>query len=73
MFVAEVAKLHQQIAVNSEKADRMRDVLQQKLAGTEKDLQLALKQEQQAHEEDLERLTKEKVSPSTCCTPNRLI
>ena len=44
-----------------EKQERAKENLAQKLAQTEKDLQLALKQEQQAHEEDIDRLSKEKV------------
>ena len=44
-----------------EKLERQKENVSTKLLQTEKDLQLALKAEQQAHEEDLERLTKEKV------------
>lgn len=43
-----------------EKQERLRESLAQKLAQTEKDLHLALKQEQQAHEEDVERISREK-------------
>ena len=48
--------------IEIEKLERQKENLAQKLAQTEKDLQLALKQEQQAHEEDIDRLTKEKVN-----------
>ena len=44
-----------------EKLDKQKENILNKLAQVEKDLQLALKQEQQAHEEDIERLSKEKV------------
>ena len=45
-----------------EKLERQKENISTKLQQTEKDLQLALKAEQQAHEEDIERLTKEKVT-----------
>ena len=48
-----------------EKLERAKDAVSQKLAQTEKDLQLALKQEQQAHEEDIERMSREKVQMSS--------
>ena len=48
--------------VEVEKLERAKESTSSKLLQTEKDLQLALKAEQQAHEEDLERMTKERVS-----------
>lgn len=48
--------------METEKLERQKDNVSGKLLQTEKDLQLALKAEQQAHEEDIERLSKEKVS-----------
>ena len=49
-----------------EKLDKQKENILNKLAQVEKDLQLALKQEQQAHEEDIERLSKEKVRLLRC-------
>ena len=43
------------------KLESQKEAISQKLAATEKDFQLALKQEKQAHEEDIERLSREKV------------
>ena len=45
-----------------EKLSHKNDGINQKLAQTEKDMTLALKAESQAHEEDVERLTRERVS-----------
>ena len=47
--------------VEVEKLERAKENTSTKLMQTEKDLQLALKAEQQAHEEDNERMTKERV------------
>ena len=44
-----------------ERLSHKNDGICQKLAQTEKDLTLALKQEAQAHEEDIERLIRERV------------
>lgn len=59
---AEVQRTRKEMEIEIEKLERQKENLAQKLAQTEKDLQLALKQEQQAHEEDIDRLTKEKVT-----------
>ena len=48
--------------VEVEKLERAKENTSTKLMQTEKDLQLALKAEQQAHEEDNERMTKERVN-----------
>ena len=61
LVLAEIQRLHKESELSTEKTDRQRESLNLKLQQTEKDLQLALKQEQQAHEEDVERITKEKV------------
>ena len=58
---AEVHKTLKEMDLAIQRLERQKENLQQKLAQTEKDLQLALKQEQQAHEEDVERLSKERV------------
>ncbi len=47
--------------VEVEKVERARDSVTNKLQQTEKDLQVALRAEQQAHEEDVERVKVEKV------------
>ena len=59
-----MARERKEHALECEKLDKQKDNLMNKLAQVEKDLQLALKQEQQAHEEDIERLSKEKVRKS---------
>ncbi len=60
-LTADVARTRKEMEIEVEKLERQKENLAMKLAQTEKDLQLALKQEQQAHEEDIDRLTKEKV------------
>ena len=44
-----------------DKYEHSRDELQKRLAQLERDLQMALTQEKQAHEEDVDRLSREKV------------
>lgn len=44
-----------------EKAEHQKDELNKRLAQLERDMQMALTQGKQTHEEDVERLTKEKV------------
>ena len=61
IFLADIARTRKEMEVAVEKLERAKDAVSQKLAQTEKDLQLALKQEQQAHEEDIERMSREKV------------
>ena len=51
-----------------DKYDHGREELQKRLAQLERDMQLALTQEKQAHEEDVDRLSKEKV-PFYCVYP----
>ena len=45
-----------------DKYDHGREELQKRLAQLERDMQLALTQEKQAHEEDVDRLSREKVN-----------
>lgn len=45
-----------------ERLERQKEALNTRLLQMEKDLQLALAQEKQAHEEDVERLSREKVN-----------
>ena len=47
--------------IETERQERQKENLVHKMNQMEKDLQLALKQEQQAHDEDNERLKREKV------------
>ena len=61
-----MARERKEHALSVEKLEKQKDNLNTKLAQTEKDLQLALRQEQQAHEEDIERLSKEKVGVIHC-------
>ncbi len=67
VFVAETARLRKEAEIQNDKQERAKDGLNTKLMQTEKDLQLALRQEQQSHEEDVERISKEKVRQLTCC------
>ena len=61
LLVADVARTRKEMEVEVEKLERAKENTSTKLMQTEKDLQLALKAEQQAHEEDNERMTKERV------------
>lgn len=61
-LAANVQRLHQEAEVETQKTERQKENLLTKLAQLEKDMQLQLKTEQNAHEEDVERLTKERVS-----------
>ena len=61
MFAAECVRVRKEMDVETEKLGRQKESLNAKMLQTEKDLQLALKAEQQSHEEDLERMNKEKV------------
>lgn len=45
-----------------DKYDHSREELQKRLAQLERDMQMALTQEKQAHEDDVDRLMREKVS-----------
>jgi uncharacterized protein YcgL (UPF0745 family) len=47
-----------------EKFEHIKEDLQRRLAQLERDMQLALTQEKQSHEDDVERLVKERVRPS---------
>ena len=66
----DIARERKEHALEVEKLDKQKDNILNKLAQVEKDLQLALKQEQQAHEEDIERLSKEKVCDGRSCDVN---
>ena len=62
MFSADVAKTLKEMEMAVQKLERAKENVAMKLLSTEKDLQLSLKQEQQSHEEDCERLIRERVS-----------
>ena len=54
-------RTHQDLEATLEKGERQRESIQQRLVSVEKDLQQALEQERQSHEEDVTRLSQEKV------------
>jgi len=64
-FTAEIANLRATIQSENEKFERTRDGLEERLAKTESELTQALQNEKTAHEEDVERLSRAKVSHST--------
>lgn len=57
---AEMIKMRKEFDIEAEKLARQRDQVSARLLQTEKDLKLALQQEQEAHQDDLDRLTREK-------------
>ncbi len=65
MYSDECVRVRKEMDVETEKLQRQKEGLNAKMLQTEKDLQLALKAEQQSHEEDLERMNKEKVRLET--------
>lgn len=65
--IAEIGKLRQTIEGESNKFERTRDDLEERLAKTENELQMALQNEKTAHEEDVERLSREKVRAERDC------
>ena len=69
MFPGEINRLVKEKDADLEKYDHGREELQKRLAQLERDMQLALTQEKQAHEEDVDRLSREKVKISD----NRMI
>ena len=58
----ELQRLRKEMENEVERLSHQRDSLTQKLGQTEADMQMALKQETQAHEEDVDRLSRERVS-----------
>ena len=59
---AEICRLEKEKAADLEKFEHHKDQLNSRLLQLERDSQMALAQEKQAHEEDCERLTQERVS-----------
>ena len=58
----EINRLIKEKEADLEKFEHIKEDLQRRLAQLERDMQLALTQEKQAHEDDVERLVKERVS-----------
>jgi len=61
ILTAEIGKLRAEIQSESERFEKTRDGLQDRLAQTEKEMTIALENEKSAHEDDVERLSREKV------------
>lgn len=62
IFVDEIAGLRTELEAESDKLEKTKVGLSDRLANTEKELQVTLQNEKTAHEEDIERLSREKVS-----------
>lgn len=60
-ILGEIHRLIKEKEADLEKFERIKEDLQRRLAQLERDMQLALTQEKQAHEDDVERLVKERV------------
>lgn len=58
----DIGKLRQEMEVETQKLERDKQLLTQKMNQQEREAQVALKTEQQSHEEDLEKMMREKVS-----------
>jgi chromosome segregation ATPase len=56
----EIQRLHGELNTEIEKAARARDQLHQRLTQTEQDRETAVRQHQQAHDDDVERMTRER-------------
>jgi len=56
----EIQRLHAELNNEIEKSARTRDQLQQRLTQLEQDKESAIRQHHQAHEDDLERMTRER-------------
>lgn len=60
----EINRLIKEKEADLEKFEHIKEDLQRRLAQLERDMQLALTQEKQSHEDDVERLVKERVRHS---------
>lgn len=60
-ITGEINRLVKEKDADLEKYEHGREELQKRLAQLERDMQLALTQEKQAHEEDVDRVAREKV------------
>ncbi|CAF3320875.1 unnamed protein product [Rotaria socialis] len=56
----EIQRLHAELNVEVEKSARQRDQLHQRLTQVERDKELIIQQHHQAHEDDIERMTRER-------------
>lgn len=65
VFSAEINRLCQEKDADNEKFDFQREDLNKRLAQLERDMQMALTQEKQSHEDDVDRLTRERVGIET--------
>ena len=61
LFSAEITRLEKEKEADLERFEHQKDQLNSRLKQLERDSQMALAQEKQAHEEDCERLTRERV------------
>ena len=62
----EIAGLRNDLQTETDKLEKTRDGLSERLQTTENELQTALQAEKTAHEEDVERLSREKVRLLFC-------
>ncbi len=61
LIIVDLSRLRKEMEVELSKKDHDIEGVQQKMSQAERDSQLALKQREQAHEEDLDRLQREMV------------
>jgi len=61
LFEGEISSLRANLQAEVDKFEKTREGLSSRLQSTESELQTALQNEKTAHEEDVERLTREKV------------
>ena len=59
---AEIHRIVKEKESDLDRAEHQKEALSSRLQQMERDLQMALAQEKQAHEEDVERLSRERVS-----------
>ena len=69
LLTVDLSRLRKEMEVELAKKDREMEGLNQKMGQEERDSQLALKQREQAHEEDLDRMQREKVNPTPTSPP----
>ena len=69
-FLVEIGRVRKEMEVDIAKLQRDIQLLNQSMIQQEREAQVALKTEQQAHEEDIEKGAREKVNyPSICWIP----
>jgi len=62
VFIAELQRLRQDMESVTERAERQRESLREKMMVMDKDHQMALQQAKHSHEEDITRLIDSKVN-----------